>query len=184
VKAFVCIDSTPKYVATEEGDWSFAKEDDFNAIKGEMVGVAFDRRQMMRRFIGSMVTREVTEEEMSWLLDEVMKTPNHAALELEVDGMFADYSAEAKMIDGKIPVLNVLSDADGWTEPAKAWLATNAPSSETFVQTSLDVLGVSRRIQCCPRRIFRGREIGVLATRMAAVAAESCFHSELPGMPE
>jgi pimeloyl-ACP methyl ester carboxylesterase len=133
VKAFVCIDSTPKYVATEEGDWSFAKEDDFNAIKGEMVGVAFDRRQMMRRFIGSMVTREVTEEEMSWLIDEVLKTSNHAALELQVDGMFADYSAEAKMIDGKIPVLNVLSDADGWTEPAKAWLATNAPSSETFV---------------------------------------------------
>ena len=33
----------------------------------------------------------------------------------------------------QIPVLNVLSDADGWTEPAKAWLATNAPNSETFV---------------------------------------------------
>jgi non-heme chloroperoxidase len=111
IKAFVCID----------------------AIKGEMVGVAFDRRQMMRGFIGSMVTRDVTEDEMSWLVDQVMKTPNHAALELEVDGMFADYSAEAKMIDGEIPVLNVLSEADGWTETAKAWLATNAPNSETFV---------------------------------------------------
>ena len=133
IKAFVSIDSTPKYVATEEGDWSFAKKDDFDAIKGEMVGVAFDRRQMMRGFIGSMVTRDVTEDEMSWLVDQVMKTPNHAALELEVDGMFADYSAEAKMIDGKIPVLNVLSEADGWTETAKAWLATNAPNSETFV---------------------------------------------------
>jgi pimeloyl-ACP methyl ester carboxylesterase len=133
VNAFVCIDMTPKYVATEEDDWSFLKKEDFEAIKGEMVGVASDRREMMRGFIGSMVTREVTDEEMSWLIDEVMKTPNHAAVELEVDGMFADYSAEAKMIDGKIPVLNVLSDADGWTEPAKAWLATNAPNSETFV---------------------------------------------------
>jgi len=47
--------------------------------------------------------------------------------------MFADYSAEAKMIDGKISVLNVLSDADGWTEPAKVWLASNAPNSEIFV---------------------------------------------------
>jgi hypothetical protein len=94
------------------------------------VGVGLGRREMMRGFIGSMVTREVTDEEMTWLIDEVMETPNYAALELEVDGMFADYNAEAKIIDGKISVLNVLSDADGWPEPAKAWLATNAPSSE------------------------------------------------------
>jgi non-heme chloroperoxidase len=45
VKAFVCIDSTPKYIATEEGDWSFAKRDNFDAIKAEMAGVAFERRQ-------------------------------------------------------------------------------------------------------------------------------------------
>ena len=97
------------------------------------MGIAFDREEMMGGFVGTMVTREVTDEEMGWLIDEVMKTPNYAALELEVDGMSADYSAEAKMVDGRIPVLDVLSDAEGWTEPAKAWLATNAPNSETFV---------------------------------------------------
>ena len=133
IKAFVSIDNTPKNVATEEGDWGFVKKDNFDAIKGEMVSIAFDRRGMMREFAGSLVTRQFTEDELSWLIDEVMKTPNYAALQLEVDGMFADYSAEAKMIDGKIPVLHVLSDVDGWTEPAKAWLATNAPNSETFV---------------------------------------------------
>jgi pimeloyl-ACP methyl ester carboxylesterase len=133
VRAFVCIDMTPKYVATEEADWGFLNKNDFDAIKGEMVSVAFNRREMMRGFAGSMVTRAFTEGEMSWLIDEVMKTPNHAALELEVDGMFADYSAEAKMIDGKAPVLNVPSDADVWTESAKVWLASNAPNSEIFV---------------------------------------------------
>ena len=80
-----------------------------------------------------MVTRKLTEEETTWIVDEVMKTPSHADLELEVDGMFADYNAEAKMIDGKIPVLNVLSDTKDWTESAKSWLAKNALSSETFV---------------------------------------------------
>jgi pimeloyl-ACP methyl ester carboxylesterase len=105
IRAFVCVDMTPKYVATQDGDWSFYKKDDFDAIKGEMTAVAATRRDMMRDFIGMMVTREVTDDEMRWLVDEVMKTPNHAALELEVDGMFADYSAEAKMIDGEIPVL-------------------------------------------------------------------------------
>lgn len=34
-------------------------------------------------------------------------------------------------IDGKIPVLNVLSEAHA--DAGKAWLAKNAPHSETFV---------------------------------------------------
>jgi non-heme chloroperoxidase len=49
------------------------------------------------------------------------------------DGNVADYTAEAKRIDGKIPVLNVLADPgwyDGWTESAKAWLKKNAPHSD------------------------------------------------------
>ena len=39
-----------------------------------------------------------------------------------------DWSEEAKMIDGKIPVLNVLDDSRNKT--GKAWLAENAPHSE------------------------------------------------------
>jgi hypothetical protein len=59
--------------------------------------------------------------------------------------MFADYSAEAKMIDGKIPVLNVLSDTDGWTEPAKAWLAGS-------YWIDGDAPGHRRRDELAPRR--------------------------------
>jgi hypothetical protein len=45
----------------------------------------------------------------------------------------ADYSAEAKMIDGTIPVLNVLADLEGWNELGTAWLSENAPNSEVVV---------------------------------------------------
>ena len=62
-----------------------------------------------------------------------MKTPTYVAVLLLYDGNVADYAAEAKRIDGKIPVLNVLADPgwyEGWTESAKAWLKKNAPHSD------------------------------------------------------
>jgi pimeloyl-ACP methyl ester carboxylesterase len=80
-----------------------------------------------------MVTRPLTEEENNWLVDVSMKTPTYAAVSLFFDVAMADYTAEAKMIDGTIPVLNVLSDRDGWSEPGKAWLSENAPNSEVVV---------------------------------------------------
>ena len=53
---------------------------------------------------------------------------------LDYDGMIEDFTAEARMIDGKIPVLNVLSNwYEGWAEAGKSWLAKNAPQSETLV---------------------------------------------------
>ncbi len=58
---------------------------------------------------------------------------SHVMVLLDYDGNIADYTAEEKMIDGKIPVLNVLSDKEGWTEPGKTWLAKNAPNSEVVV---------------------------------------------------
>ena len=73
----------------------------------------------------------MTPDEVAWALDQTQKTPNFVAGLLAADGSFADYTDEAKKIDGKIPVLNVLSEAHA--DAGKAWLAKNAPHSETFV---------------------------------------------------
>ena len=61
-------------------------------------------------------------------------------LSTRLDGTFhfyaADYTAEAKALDGKIPVLNVVADPgwfEGWTPAAKNWLKNNAPHSEIAV---------------------------------------------------
>ena len=55
---------------------------------------------------------------------------------LNFDGYMADYTPEAKALDGKIPVLNVLAEPgwfEGWTPAAKTWLKNNAPHSEIAV---------------------------------------------------
>jgi hypothetical protein len=75
--------------------------------------------------------RKMTPDEIAWAVDQTQKTPDYVAVLLAADGPFADYTDEAKKIDGKIPVLNVLSEANA--NAGKAWLAKNAPHSETFV---------------------------------------------------
>ena len=129
IKAFVCIDQPPRSIAAHAGGWgefgSAAEAADF------INGVAYDRRSLMSGFIPTMVQRKMTREEVDWALDQTEKTPNHVAVLLGADGAFSDYTAEAKQIDGKIPVLNVLSEAHA--DAAKAWLAMNAPHSETLV---------------------------------------------------
>lgn len=131
VKAFVCIDSTPKAIIEKEGDWGTLNA--ASDLKAFHDGMTYDRLTTTRDFLQSMVTRPMTEKEKEWFVDELMKTPSYVAVLLDYDGSMADYSAEAKMIDGKIPVLNVLADPgwyEGWTESGKAWLAKNAPNSK------------------------------------------------------
>ncbi len=129
VKAFVCIDQAPRAIRTQKGEWG--DYNDIAEVGGFINGVAYDRRAVMSEFGPFLLQRKITAEELSWILDQVQKTPNYVATLLAADGAFADYTAEAKMIDGKIPVLNVLSEAQA--ESAKAWLAKHAPRSETLV---------------------------------------------------
>ncbi len=78
-----------------------------------------------------MMQRKMTSGEVAWAVDQTQKTPNFVAVLLAADGSFADYTEEAKKIDGKIPVLNVLSEAHA--DAGKTWLGKNAPHSEIFV---------------------------------------------------
>ena len=131
VKAFVCIDEPPKSIIESEGDWGSIKA--AGDLKAFHDSVIHDRLTWAHDFQQSMVTRPLTEEENNWLVDVSMKTPTYVAISLFFDAAMADYTAEAKMIDGTIPVLNVLSDLEGWSEQGTAWLAENAPNSEVEV---------------------------------------------------
>ena len=129
IKAFVCIDESPKQLRGKKDDWgAFA---DGNEVGGFINGTAYDRTGLMKGFLPTMLQRKITPAEIDWAIDQTKKTPNYVAVLLGADGAFSDYTPEAKLIDGKIPVLNFVSEAQA--PSAKAWLAKNAPHSETVV---------------------------------------------------
>ena len=113
----------------KKGDW--ADFTDVSQIGGFLNAVAYDPCALVNGFLPTMMQRKMTPDEITWAVDQTLKTPDYVAILLGVDGAFADYTDEAKKIDGKIPVLNVFSEAHA--DVGKAWLAKNAPRSETFV---------------------------------------------------
>jgi len=141
VKAYVCLDQSPKDIMDKEGDWgTLTSASDF---KGFYEGIAYDRVRTTREFIQGMVTRPVTEEEKSWFLDELLKTPTYVAVSLMYDGNVADYTPEAKALDGKIPVLNVVADPGwypGWATAAQNWGKNVAPRTEVVVLPGLHLM--------------------------------------------
>lgn len=134
IKAYVCIDQGPKDMYEKEGDWFSYKTP--AEMKGFHDGIVYDRVKTTKEFIKAMSTKPISEEETNLLASELLKTPTFVAVSLLADGNFADYTAEAKAIDGKIPVLNILAEPgwfEGWTLAAKNWLKTNAPHSKVEV---------------------------------------------------
>ena len=129
IGAFACIDETPRQIATQKGDW--ADFENAAEVGGFIIATENDRRALVNQFVPTMMQRKMTPDEVAWAIDQTQKTPNFVAVLLAADGSFADYTDEAKKIDGKIPVLNVLSEAHA--DAGKVWLAKNAPHSETFV---------------------------------------------------
>ena len=132
IKACIFIDYMPRPIAAEKGDWAEFS----NAIEvGEFINaVVYDFRDLLIAFFPTLINRKMTQDELDWVVDQALKTPTYAAALLAADASFADYTSEAKMIDGKIPVLNVVSEwREGWAESAKLWLKKYAPHSEIFV---------------------------------------------------
>lgn len=131
VRAFVCIDNSPKYIIEKEGDWGGGSA--LADLVGFYNAVAYDRLNFTRGFVPALFASPPSEAEQNKLVDMVMSTPTSVALLLDYDGTVADYSPEARLIDGEIPVLNVLADQEGWTEVGQAWLTNNAPNTKVVV---------------------------------------------------
>jgi pimeloyl-ACP methyl ester carboxylesterase len=129
VKACIFIDQTPKSWMTQEGDWGWLAE--ISEARDFINGTVYDQRGFTTAFFPTLMKREMTQDELDWAVDQALKTPTFVAALLVTDELFGDYTQEARAIDGKIPVLNILNE--DWAEAAQKWLAENAPASETFV---------------------------------------------------
>lgn len=130
--AFVCIDNPPRGVSANAGDWAMGDASDkgLAEIRDIEDALRADRRGMFQEFFKFMNAREVSPQEADWFIRQNMLTPTYAALLLHADFLFVDYREEARKIDGKLPVLNVISDPSA--DPAISWIKANTPHSEIF----------------------------------------------------
>ena len=125
-KAFICIDSAPKPIPSFDDDWASVNSP--RDIRLRYDGLAIDPVKTSRNFIQSMVTRQMTGEELDEIIEELMKKPVEISRYHMLEWLIDDISEDIKAIDGKIPVLFVM--AEPGFETAKAWLAEHAPHTQ------------------------------------------------------
>jgi non-heme chloroperoxidase len=135
VKAFVCIDASPSAVVNAEDDWAWIRA--VADIQNELNFVFPNRKQSMRDFTKGMLVNPASEDEITWWVEQNLKTPNSVALQLYVDiVVLSDYREEAKMIADKIAVLNVVAEvpeAPGSADVAVNWFKNYAPNTKVVV---------------------------------------------------
>jgi non-heme chloroperoxidase len=129
LKAFVCIDSSPK-ANGDDREWKIRSSHNNGAdVMREM---EHNRYEFTRRFAQGMVDHKLAEQDLEWIVDQSLRTPTFVALLLLFDALNSNYQPEAILLDKKgIPTLNIISKPMG--NNAISWLRLNVPHSKNII---------------------------------------------------
>jgi hypothetical protein len=132
--AFVCIDMPPRGVGPDSGDWTLpfgaTTEQGLADLRKHIETLADNRGVLAATMAKAMNARPLTTEETDWFVRQSMLSPTYAMIMLRADMLVADYRAEAKLMDGKLPMLTVISEPN--VEKAMPWIKANTPNAATF----------------------------------------------------
>ncbi|MFT4413932.1 alpha/beta fold hydrolase [Fredinandcohnia humi] len=135
VKSLVLVDMSPKALSTNhEEDWVEGPLNDIAAAYTTYLRNSKGQREFIAGYAKNvMVQRELSEEELNWLVEQSLRTPYYIAANLFASGMFSDYRQEAKLASEAVPTLTVI--AEHWAETAVKFTRNLTP------QSKIEVLG-------------------------------------------
>lgn len=125
LKTFVCIDASPH---TDGSSWRSRA----SLHKADLIQQMENRYQFAPLWAQSMVDHKLTSSELSWIVNESLRTPSYVALLLLFDALNSDYTPEAVLLDkSRIPTINFVSEP--MASSAKIWLKTHAPHAKIII---------------------------------------------------
>ncbi|MFB9991618.1 alpha/beta fold hydrolase [Deinococcus oregonensis] len=127
VKAFVCVDQTPKSLGLTSDAWA---EGDAATLAGLTQSLAPSHGAFMAGYAEYMLGRK-NKAEIDWVVQQSLKTPNSVARLLFADGTARDYSQTARNVSKVIPTLALVRQ--DWSAAALKWLGANTPAAKTAV---------------------------------------------------
>lgn len=132
IKSMIMIDMPPKSLSVHEGDWVEGALDDIAAIYTTYLREPKGQRAFITDYITQvMVQRDLQPEELTWLVEQSLKTPYYIAANLFASGMFSDYREEARAASKAVPTLTVV--AEHWADTAEAYIGNTYPDSQVEV---------------------------------------------------
>ena len=133
IAGHVCIDLSPLSLSDDPDDWT---EGPLRDIAGAYHLLRSDtgQRDFVRWYADEvMVQRALTDEEMTWIVEQSLRVPHWAAAALFASGMFMDMRDEAQAVDAAVPAMHVI--AEHWRDTAVPYMTALAPN------TRIEVLG-------------------------------------------
>ena len=131
LRAFVCIDLSPKSSVSQATEWGDLYQDWGDSVFKPMM---YYRYAYTQTWMQGIVDRKLTAEELDLLVDQSLRTPTYAAVELASDAIYSDYRPEALSLEArKIPTMEFLSQRR--EANARKWLSTNAAHAKIKVMS-------------------------------------------------
>ena len=124
----VFIDEAPKPFQPDPDVWG---EGDGQYMVDFQRAMADSHREATRMFCASMWQGTPPPDELDWVADQSMMTPQFVAQILAADGATRDYTADAERIDGTVPVMHVVCEEKG--NRAQTWLTQHTPNARCEV---------------------------------------------------
>lgn len=132
LKAVVGIDMSPKPLSTNDSDWVEGPLDEIAGAYRTFLHSPKGQREFIEWYATEvMVQRELSADELDWIVAQSARTPHPLAAALFADAMFSDYRAEATQVSEAVPTLYVI--AEHWAETAVPFMQNNFPKIKTEV---------------------------------------------------
>ncbi|WP_369693623.1 alpha/beta fold hydrolase [Lentibacillus sp. CBA3610] len=132
IKSAVLVDMPPKSLSVHSDDWVEGTLDDIAAIYTSHLRNPQGQRAFITDYINQvMIQREVKQEELNWLVEQLLKTPYYIAANVFASGMFSDYRDETHSLSNSVPTLTVV--AEHWADTASSYIKKVSPESKIEV---------------------------------------------------
>ena len=133
IKSFIFVDMSPKPLSTDPiNDWVEGSLDDIGLAYNTYLRDPEGQRTFITDYATQvMVQRDLADGELTWIVEQSLKTPYYIAANLFASGMFSDYREEARMASEARPTLTIV--AEHWADTARVFTQKISPKSKIEV---------------------------------------------------
>ncbi|UII81317.1 alpha/beta fold hydrolase [Flagellimonas sp. CMM7] len=121
----VFIDEPPKWIGDNTDEWVYGT---FEGYRESLKDLISDRKAYASSTVNWMTLKDLDSVQEHWMVNQMLMTPNDAALSLYIDGMASDYNEIVIGLNGKIPMLFMLRES--WYDEGQSWLSNNVPQAK------------------------------------------------------
>ena len=128
LRGIATIDLPPAPLTGRPADWNEFSMEDAASFYQSLLTPRGHREVVTSYALGTMVERDLSPEELDWIVGQSTRTPCWAAAAYSASGWFSDYLPEAKLVDAELKALMFVANVSAGA--AIPYLERHLPNTE------------------------------------------------------